>query len=111
MSAFGSVGLAPPELYNCDISMGTIDGFAINNGIFTNCTIHLGTINKVGIYGGTYNECHIKIDTIGSSATIDIANASSTVFNLTRIECSSITNLNNTSGKLNILNGSVFHTS
>ena len=120
---------------NCIITIGTVNnyGSGVNNGTFNSCTISIGTVSGYGIAGGaTCNSCTISIGTVSSGCGIDesatfnsctisigtvsggsigITNVEEIDLNLTRIRCTAITSLGNTSGKLNILNGGVFHTS
>ena len=94
-----------------NISIETIDGgYGIKEATLNNSTINIGTVNNgYCIYGGTLNNCTITIETVNNG--YGIYNDSKVVLYLTYIKCSAITSLNDTSGKLNVLNDTVFHAS
>ena len=94
-----------------NISIKTIStGFGIPEGIYNNCTITIGTVKGgTGIGGGTLNNCTITIGTVNGGT--GISDDASVVLYLTYIKCSAITSLSNTTGKLNVLNGTVLHAS
>lgn len=106
----------------------------INRITFNNCTIFFGGVNgvnSIGIEYATFNHCDVIIDggvvdtsygidhatfnncniTIGGANSSSIENGSDVVLYLTLIKCSAITDLSSTSGKLNVLNDTVFHAS
>ena len=116
---------------NCIITIDTTHGYCINGNTFNNCIITIDTVsNEGGIYIGVFNNCIITINTVSSgvgiysgvfnnciiiintvSSGVGIKNGSGMKLCLTRIMCSAVTNLNNTTGKLNVLNDTVLHVS
>ena len=107
----GGYGIRDGTLNNCTITIGTVsEGFGISGNTFDNCTINIETVNDTGIYRGSFENCTINIKTVSGSA-IGIKNNSTVVLYFTYINCSAITSLSNTAGKLNVLNDTVFHAS
>lgn len=114
-------GIAGGIFNNCTVSIYTISdsNIGIYDGTFNNCAINIDTISggmtsTYGIGSGTYNKCDILIDKVISEAggtTTAINNHRSITLRHTSITCSAVTNLNNTTGKLNILNNAVLHAS
>ena len=114
-------GIAGGTFNNCTIIIGTINdsNVGIFDGTFNNCTIIIHTISggmtsTYGIGSGTYNSCNILIDTViyeAGGTTTAINNYKSVTLRHTSITCSAVTNLDNTKGKLNILNDAVLHAS
>ena len=77
--------------------------------IETNISIETVTRDGFGIYSGTLNNCIITIELVTKG--YGIHDDSSVVLYLTYIKCSAIASLSDTAGKLNVLNGTVFHAS
>ena len=97
---------------NCTITFGTVSGGkGINNGTLNNCTITFGTVSgSTGIYSGTFKNCTFTFETVNSDS-VGISNSNSVYLYFTYIKCSAITSLNDTKGKLNVLNDTVLHAS
>ena len=97
---------------NCTITVGTLSsGKCFNNSTLKNCTITVETVSgDSAIYSGTINNCTITFGTI-SDNSVGISNSDSVFLYFTYIKCSAITSLNNTRGKLNVLNDTVLHAS
>ena len=116
--AFGITG---GTFNNCTIIIGTINdsNVGIDDGTFNNCAINIHTISggmtsTYGIGSGTYNNCNILIGAViyeVDGITTAIKNHESVTLRHTSITCSAVTNLDNTTGKLNILNDAVLHAS
>ena len=112
-----SRGITKCTFNNCTITIETVDtvnndnnSFGIFDGTFNNCTITIKTVdNSIGISNGTFNNCTITIEKVNSGT--GIRDASSVVLYFTYIKCSAITSLNDTRGKLNVLNDTVLHAS
>ena len=101
-------GIGGGTFNNCNILMDTVPNAGIHGGTFNNCNITMETVNLVGINGGTFNNCTIYIGTVND---VGVSNDRQVNLNLTYIQCTATTNLDNTVGKLNILNGTVLHAS
>ena len=124
---------------NCNIIIGSNYGYGINSGTFDNCKIEIkstptgtdigydkyntkfyncriyirfdnGTADH-GIVGGVFNNCYISGSSRLGQTTPQVKNTSDITFNFTDIEDAYTTTLSSTQGKMNILNGVVFHTS
>ena len=112
-----SRGITQCTFNNCTITIETVDtvnndnnSFGIFDGIFNNCTITIKTVdNSIGISNGTFNNCTITIEKVNSGT--GIRNTSNIYLYFTYIKCSAITSLNDTRGKLNVLNDTVLHAS
>lgn len=111
VSGDGSDGVNLCTCRDCIIKIGTvnIDTNGIYDCVLSNCAIAIGTVKGDGIAKNTLNNCTITISTINGGS--GILNTSSVYLYLTRIICSAITDLSSTSGKLNVLNNTVFHAS
>ena len=98
---------------NCVITVDTANNNSVSNGTFNNCAIAFNTIGRYGygVFGGTFNNCAITINTIEDTNGVGVSNDARVRLYLTKIKCSIITDLSSTSGKLNILNDTVFHAS
>ena len=107
-----SVGTDDGTYNDCIISITTIDNnsYGFTNGTHNNGIISITTIDNGGhgIYSGTFNNCIISSD---SSTGDSVHNYSNVFLYLTRVNCSAITDLSKTSGKLNVLNNTVLHIS
>ena len=117
---YGGVGISAGTFNNCTINISTVgkallvsgNGLGVNGGTFNNCAINVNTVDSggIGVNNGTFNSCTIIIGTV-SDGGVGITDVGKVDLNLTHIRCTAITSLNNTSGKLNILNGTVLHAS
>ena len=116
ISNINSSGISNGTFFRCNIYISNISGAGVTGAgisggsMFNWCTIHINTVTgnlDKGISSGHFLRCNIYI----SNATIGVNNSSKVVLWITCVEGNPQSNLNNTSGKLNILNGTVFHTS
>ena len=108
----GATSFNGSTINNCTITFKTVSsGKGINNSTLKNCTITFGTVSSsTGIYSGTITNCTITFETVSSDG-VGISNSNSVYLYFTYIECSAITSLNDTRGKLNVLNDTVLHAS
>ena len=105
-------GISNNILNNCSVKIGTVggDSYGINTGTFSNCDITIDTVSGYGIDAIYFINCSIKIGKVNSGGS-GISDNSRVAFYLTRIECTAVTGLSNTNGKLNVLNDTIFHAS
>ena len=105
-------GISNNILNNCSVKIGTVggDSYGINNSTFSNCDITIDTVSGYGIDAIYFINCSIKIGKVNSGGS-GISDNSGVAFYLTRIECTAVTGLSNTNGKLNVLNDTIFHAS
>lgn len=115
-----SNGISGGVFNNCSVIIDTIHyGNAFNGTSILNfCLITIETINypgsgwDVNAYGlteCTCNTCVVNINTLTKGT--GVSNNSNVTLNNTNINCTGLSNLNSTRGKLNILNGNVLHAS
>lgn len=116
-----SYGISGGVFNNCSVIINTICyGSAFNGTSILNfCLITIETINYTGSSGWainayglskcTCNTCVVNINTVTRGT--GVSNNSNVTLNNTNIKCTDLSNLNKTSGKLNILNDTVLHAS
>lgn len=111
-------GVRGSSFHGCRVYITTVNGDGsltkggINDSAFNNCVIAINTVNDggVGIESGAFRGCVIAINTV-SNGGVGIKNIGLVYLYLTCISCTTVTDLSNTGGKLNVLNNTVLHTS